>query len=46
MKVRTTLRPHEEIEVDEAEYTDLLRHGLLIVTPDPPKQAAKNEKKD
>lgn len=35
MKVRTTMRPHEEIDVDEAEYTDLKRQGLLL--PEPPK---------
>jgi hypothetical protein len=28
--VRTTLFPDEPIEVGEAEYTDLLRQGLLL----------------
>lgn len=28
-KVRTTMRPHEEIEVSDEEYTDLRRQGLL-----------------
>ncbi|MGW5175905.1 hypothetical protein ACWERY_16275 [Streptomyces sp. NPDC004082] len=29
-KVRTTMRPDEEIEVGDAEYTDLQRQGLLV----------------
>lgn len=29
--VRTTLRPDLEIEVDQADYTDLSRQGLLVV---------------
>ncbi|MGC5565341.1 hypothetical protein ACPYPG_21235 [Streptomyces sp. FR-108] len=44
MKVRTTLRPHEEIDVDEGEYLDLKRQGLLLpelTTPEPPKNAKK-----
>lgn len=28
--VRTTIRPDESVEVDEAEYTDLARMGLLV----------------
>ena len=28
-KVRTKMRPHEEIEVSDQEYTDLQRQGLL-----------------
>lgn len=28
--VRTTIRPDLEVEVDEAEYLDLSRMGLLI----------------
>lgn len=34
--VRTTMRPDEEIEVGDAEYTDLHRQGLLIEDPAPP----------
>ncbi|GIH26072.1 hypothetical protein Aph01nite_43820 [Acrocarpospora phusangensis] len=30
MKVRTTIRPDQELDVDEAEYTDLQRQGLLL----------------
>lgn len=30
MKVRTTINPDLEIEVDAAEYTDLKRQGLLV----------------
>ncbi len=30
MKVRTKMRPWEELDVDEAEYTDLKRQGLLL----------------
>lgn len=33
MKVRTTIAPHEVLDVDEAEYLDLSRQGLLL--PDP-----------
>lgn len=29
MKVNTTMRPHEEIEVSEAEALDLFRQNLL-----------------
>lgn len=28
--VRTTMRPHEEIEVEDAEFLDLERQGLLV----------------
>ncbi|WP_167459219.1 MULTISPECIES: hypothetical protein [Streptomyces] len=28
--VRTTIQPHLEVEVSDAEYTDLKRQGLLI----------------
>jgi hypothetical protein len=34
-KVRTTLRPDLEVDVSDAEYTDLKRLGLLIETPPP-----------
>lgn len=33
-KIRTTMRPDQEIEVGDAEYLDLYRQGLLV---DPPK---------
>jgi hypothetical protein len=29
VKIATTMRPHEEIEVSEAEATDLFRAGVL-----------------
>lgn len=29
-KVRTTMQPNDEIEVDEAEYSELSRQGLLV----------------
>lgn len=29
-KVRTTIRPDEEIEVGQAEFLDLKRQGLLV----------------
>jgi hypothetical protein len=44
MKVRTTMRPHEEIDVDEGEYLDLKRLGLLLPEPkmpEPPKTVKK-----
>ncbi|MFJ8935355.1 hypothetical protein ACIRL0_06500 [Streptomyces sp. NPDC102365] len=44
MKVRTTLRPDQEIDVDEGEYLDLHRQGLLIEQlekPEPPKNVKK-----
>ncbi|MEV0220895.1 hypothetical protein [Streptomyces sp. NPDC050704] len=28
--VRTTMQPHVELEVGDAEYTDLKRQGLLV----------------
>lgn len=34
--VRTTMRPDQEIEVGDAEYTDLQRQGLLLEDPAPP----------
>lgn len=37
MKVRTTLRPDEQIEVGEAEYIDLKRDGLLVADYEGPK---------
>jgi hypothetical protein len=37
MKVRTTMRPDVELDVDAAEYTDLSRQGLLV-DASPPKR--------
>lgn len=37
MRVRTTIRPDLEVEVDDAEYLDLQRMGLLV--EDAPVQA-------
>lgn len=37
MKIRTTMRPDVELDVDSAEYTDLSRQGLLVDTS-PPKR--------
>lgn len=28
--IRTTMRPDEEVEVGDAEYTDLMRQGLVL----------------
>lgn len=42
-KVRTTMQPDRELEVDDAEYLDLQRQGLLVGddgTPPPPQTAA------
>jgi hypothetical protein len=42
--VRITKRPWEEVEVDDADYTDLKRQGLLVETtnePAPPPAAKK-----
>lgn len=33
--VRTTIQPHVELEVSDAEYLDLKRQGLLIEDPAP-----------
>lgn len=33
--VRTTIQPDVELEVSDAEYTDLKRQGLLIEDPAP-----------
>jgi hypothetical protein len=38
--VRTTLRPDQDIEVDDADYTDLQRQGLLVEADDTPPPAA------
>jgi hypothetical protein len=37
MKVRTTMLPDVELDVDAAEYTDLSRQGLLVDS-NPPKR--------
>ncbi|MGW3499363.1 hypothetical protein ACWDMY_01275 [Streptomyces globisporus] len=34
MKVRTTLRPDVQVEVNEGELLDLRRHGLLVEDPE------------
>ncbi|WP_141746618.1 hypothetical protein [Streptomyces sp. LUP30] len=42
--VRTTMQPDRDIEVDDAEYLDLQRMGLLVdddgTEPEPPATAA------
>ena len=38
--VRTTIQPHVDVEVDDAEYLDLERQGLLVdSTPSAPAAA-------
>ncbi len=49
-KVRTTIRPDEELDVDDAEYLDLSRAGLLLDEKEPSsaagsRPASKNEEK-
>ncbi len=48
MKVRTTMQPDVEIEVDDAEYLDMQRQGLLLdepkAEPKPVKAAAPETK--
>jgi predicted NUDIX family phosphoesterase len=29
-KIRTTMRPHEEVTISDEEYTDLERMGLIL----------------
>lgn len=41
--VRTHMRPHDPIEVEDAEYLDLQRQGLLLPDPQPPARAAAPE---
>jgi len=36
MKVRTTMQPDVEVEVNEAELLDLRRQGLLVEDPQTP----------
>ncbi|MGY6019594.1 hypothetical protein [Streptomyces spinosirectus] len=38
--VRTTMRPDQTLEVDDAEYIDLKRQGLLVEEEVPPAPAA------
>ncbi|MBA5222220.1 hypothetical protein [Streptomyces griseoaurantiacus] len=45
MKVRTKMRPWEELDVDEAEYTDLKRQGLLLDEPKKTEPAKTDPKK-
>lgn len=33
--VRTTIQPHVDLDVSDAEYVDLQRQGLLVETPAP-----------
>ncbi|MET9517416.1 hypothetical protein [Streptomyces sp. NPDC002994] len=37
--IRTTIQPHVELEVDEAEYLDLKRQGILLEAPAAPAAA-------
>jgi hypothetical protein len=37
------MRPHDPIEVEDAEYLDLQRQGLLLPDPQPPARAAAPE---
>lgn len=38
--VRTTIQPHVELEVGDAEYLDLQRQGLLVEDALPPAPSA------
>jgi hypothetical protein len=38
--VRTTIQPHIELDVSDAEYTDLKRQGILLDEPAAPAPAA------
>lgn len=38
--IRTTMQPHLEVEVGDAEYLDLKRQGLLVEAPAPTTPAA------
>lgn len=40
-RVKTTFRPDEEIEVDDAEYVDLKAQGLLVEETSKPSGKAK-----
>lgn len=39
-KIRTTMRPDQEIEVPDADYLDLKRQGLLVEDTAPPAKPA------
>lgn len=43
VKVRTTMQPDNEIEVDEREALDLRQQGLLIEDEKPAKRAGSEE---
>ncbi len=43
VKVATTMRPDDEIEVGEAEFTDLARAGLIAKLNGKPVTAKKKE---
>lgn len=43
VKVSTTMRPDDEIEVEEAEFTDLARQGLIAKVNGKPVTAKKKE---
>lgn len=43
VKVSTTMRPDDEIEVGEAEFTDLARQGLISKIEGKPVTAKKKE---
>jgi hypothetical protein len=46
-KVRVSINPSEELEVSEAEYTDLQHQGLVVnAKGEPVKQAAAEKKKE
>lgn len=36
MKVRTTIRPWDELDVDDVEHAALRAQGLVLDTPAPP----------
>jgi hypothetical protein len=46
MKVRTTMRPDQEIEVSEHEAGELRSQGLLIEDDKPPRQAVDKGKEN
>jgi hypothetical protein len=46
MKVRTTMRPDEEIEVDEHEAGELRSQGLLIEDDKPPRRDVAKDKEN
>ena len=43
VKVATTMRPDDEIEVSEGEFTDLVRQGLVAKVNGKPVTAKKKE---